>query len=203
MTIYLIRHGETELNARRVVQVPETPLSARGIEQAARLAARIAQAGIRAILASDYARAAMTAERIAQMTGLPIAHEPLLRERHFGDLRGVAYDALEARGIDPFHEDYAPPAGETWDAFHARVDRAWQEVRRAATDCQGDLAVVTHGLVCHSIVRRHLGGSPDPNAALAFPNTSVTEIAGPPWRARVVGCAVHLDDTQSEGGGAD
>ncbi len=202
MTIYLIRHGETELNARRVVQVPETPLSARGIEQAGRLAARIAEAGIRAILASDYIRAAMTAERIAQVTGLPIAHEPLLRERHFGDLRGVAYDELEARGIEPFHEDYAPPAGETWDAFHARVDRAWEAVGRAAAAGEGDLAVVTHGLVCHSIVRRHLGERPDPNAALAFPNTSVTEIAGPPWRARVVGCDAHLDEPRGEGGGA-
>ena len=200
MTIYLIRHGETELNARRVVQVPETPLSARGVAQAGRLAQRIAEAGIRSILASDYARAAMTAERIAEATGLSITSEPLLRERHFGDVRGTSYQDLEARGIDLFHEDYAPPAGETWDAFHTRVDLAWEAVGHAADTSDGDLAVVTHGLVCHSIVRRHLGESPDPNAALSFPNTSVTEIEGPPWRARVVGCGAHLDDRREDGG---
>ena len=61
MSILLIRHGETAGNANRVVQVPETPLSERGLAQAALLGKRLANAGISQILASDYARAAMTA----------------------------------------------------------------------------------------------------------------------------------------------
>ena len=40
MNVYLVRHGETDLNARRVLQPPATPLSERGLEQARRLAAR-------------------------------------------------------------------------------------------------------------------------------------------------------------------
>ena len=39
--ILLIRHGETELNAKRVLQPPETPLSERGVAQAERLARRL------------------------------------------------------------------------------------------------------------------------------------------------------------------
>jgi broad specificity phosphatase PhoE len=189
--IYLIRHGETEGNASRVVQFPDTPLSARGLLQAARLAERLAEARLAAILASDYARAAMTAARLAEGTGLAPAHEPLLRERHFGELRGTPYSELEARGIEPFAEDYAPPGGETWDVFHARVDRAWARVQEFARRSGGPVAVVTHGLVCHSIVRRHLGVEPQ---GIAFPNTAVTGIHGPPWRrADPVGCAVHLE----------
>ena len=53
MAIFVVRHGETPGNAARVVQTPETPLSARGALQAERLARRLADAGIGHILASD------------------------------------------------------------------------------------------------------------------------------------------------------
>lgn len=193
--IYLIRHGETEGNAARVVQFPETPLSERGLLQAARLADRLADVGLAAILASDYARAAMTAERLAERTGLGLSHDPLLRERNFGELRGTPYSDLEACGIQPFAEDYAPPGGETWDGFHARVDRAWARIESFAAASGGPVAVVTHGLVCHSIVRRHLRLEPE---GIAFPNTAVTEVEGPPWRAARVGCAAHLEGLESD-----
>lgn len=193
--IYLIRHGETAGNASRVVQFPETPLSERGLLQAARLAERLADVGLTAILASDYARAAMTAERLAERTGLGLSHDPLLRERNFGELRGTPYSDLEARGIEPFAEDYAPPGGETWDGFHERVDRAWRRIESFAAASGGAVAVVTHGLVCHSIVRRHLGLEPE---GIAFPNTAVTQVEGPPWRAALVGCAAHLEGLESD-----
>ena len=69
MLIYLIRHGETPGNAARIVQKPEVPLSQRGEAQAARLARRLANAGITAILASDLSRAAMTAEHLSRALG--------------------------------------------------------------------------------------------------------------------------------------
>lgn len=200
MTIYLIRHGETDGNARRIVQLPETPLSTRGLAQAERLGARMAGTGIRAILASDLARAAMTAERIAQATGLPVEHDALLHERNFGDLRGTPYSELAERGIDMFAEAYEPPAGESPAVFEARVDRAWARVVERAARLEGDLAVVTHGLVCRGIVTRHLGEAVDPSAAVAFVNTCVTEIVGPPWRAVRIGCAAHLEGDVREGG---
>ncbi len=193
--IYLIRHGQTAGNARRVVQFPETPLSEHGLLQAARLAERLAGVGLAAILASDYARAAMTAECLAERTGLALSHDPLLRERNFGELRGTAYSDLEARGIEPFAEDYAPPGGETWDDFHERVDRAWARIESFVAASGGPVAVVTHGLVCHSIVRRYLGVEPE---GIAFPNTAVTQAVGPPWRAALVGCAAHLEGLESE-----
>lgn len=199
--IYLIRHGETAGNAARVVQHPETPLSERGLVQAQRLAERLADAGLAAILASDYARAAMTARFVAERTGLVAHPEPLLRERNFGELRGVAYRELAERGIEPFADDYAPPGGETWQDFHARVDRAWERIQAFAAESGGPLAVVTHGLVCHAIVRRHLGLEPD---GVSFPNTAVTHLEGPPWRAVRVGCIAHLEelDAGGEGGAA-
>ena len=65
MAILVIRHGETDLNAGRVIQWPDTPLSKRGVRQAARLGERLANASIGRIIASDYARAYSTAEAVA------------------------------------------------------------------------------------------------------------------------------------------
>lgn len=195
MFIYLIRHGETAGNAEGVVQMPEAPLSERGLEQAERLGARLAEAGIGQILASDYARAEMTAEALQRATDSPLEIHELLRERNYGDLRGRPYTEV---GQYIMMEGYEPPNGESWEVFHERVDRAWDCVRGAAARAQGSLAVVTHGLVCRSLFRHlQLPASADPPER--FGNTSVTVIeAAKPWRASVLACTAHLDDGPSD-----
>ena len=80
MSIYFIRHGETPFNRSRVVQVPETPLSDRGVAQAERMASRLADVGITRIVASDMARAAMTAAALEAVTRVPLDFEPALQE---------------------------------------------------------------------------------------------------------------------------
>jgi probable phosphoglycerate mutase len=197
--ILLIRHGETPGNAARVVQTPETPLSERGVEQARRLGARLAGEGVGGILASDLERAAMTAHRLADATGAPITFEPLLHERNFGDLRGTPYAEL---GVDLFAPELAPPGGESWRTFHVRVDRAWERILEEAARTEGDLAVVTHGLVCLSITTRcaELSLTEAPELA-GFANTSVTQIEHtPPHRVRLLDCTEHLTDVDRSGG---
>jgi probable phosphoglycerate mutase len=192
MTIFLIRHGETLGNASRTVQHPDNPLSPRGVAQAERLAERLEREGLTAILASDFARAAQTAEVLGRVTGLPVRHDPLLEERNFGDIRGTPYAEL---GFDMFAPGYAPPNGETWEVFHARVDRAWALVQARAAATDGHLAVVTHGLVCRSLAARHLLLPAGAEVPERWENTSVTIIDHPaPWRVRLLNCVAHLDD---------
>jgi len=50
MSIFLIRHGETLGNASRTVQLPDNPLSPRGMAQAERLARRVEREGIASVL---------------------------------------------------------------------------------------------------------------------------------------------------------
>ena len=151
MAIYLIRHGETAGNAALVVQKPDIPLSPHGIDQARRLARRLTGEGIGQILSSDLTRAAMTAEAVGETTGAPIRFDPLLHERNFGDVRGTPYAELS---FDLFAPDYDPPGGESWERFEARMDEAWVRIQRAADRCEENLGVVTHGLVCRSVVAR-------------------------------------------------
>ncbi len=190
--ILLIRHGETAGNASRVVQKPDIPLSPRGEAQAAALARRLAGESVVRILSSDLARAAATAERLRAATGAPLGFDPLLQERNFGDVRGTPYDAL---GFDLFAPNYAPPNGETWEAFHARVDRAWERVRALSGATPGTLAVVTHGLVCRSLAARHLALAEGTLAPERWENTSVTIVdAQVPWRVSLLNCIAHLDE---------
>jgi probable phosphoglycerate mutase len=198
MAIYLIRHGETELNANRTMQPPETPLSSNGLAQAGRLGERLRDESVAGILASDLARAAMTAEAVAAATGAPITWEPRLHERNFGDLRGRPYSGFD---FDPFAPDYEPPGGESWGRFDVRVDAAWQEVERsaAALDPGQHLAVVTHGLVCRSIVERKATAEL-PSAGGGWLNTSLTILeGGGPWNVTLLNCAAHLEDVQASG----
>ncbi|MBI3786246.1 MAG: histidine phosphatase family protein [Deltaproteobacteria bacterium] len=189
MAIYLIRHGETASNAARIVQTPDIPLSDRGSAQAERLAKRLATAGITDIVSSDLRRAVLTAEIVQRATAAQLHFDAGLQERNYGDIRGRAYAEFD---VDILSPEYEPPGGETWSQFHARVDLLWPRIVNAARRATGSLAVITHGLVCHSLVTRHLtlGDQPPP---LRWANTSVTIIdVEPPWQVRVLNSTTHL-----------
>ncbi|HET7501275.1 MAG TPA: histidine phosphatase family protein [Kofleriaceae bacterium] len=186
MAILVVRHGETNGNAARVVQGPEVPLNERGIAQAARLAERLLASGYAHVLCSDLLRARMTAEPL-RAAGVVVEETPLLQERNFGDLRGRAYAELE---VDPFAPDYVPPGGESVEVFHRRVARAFELIARRRRELSGALVVITHGLVCHAIVTNHTHGGAMPQF---FDNTGVTELdPDPPFAARLVNCTRHL-----------
>lgn len=196
MSIILIRHGETELNAARVVQPAATPLGARGHRQAAALGRRMAGAGLAAILASDLPRCYQTAEALAAATGLPIATDPVLHERNFGDLRGRPYDTL---GYELLAEDVEPPNGESWPVFRERVSRAFGAILARRAGLRGPLAVVTHGLVIRALLEAHLRLP----AGVALPerigNTAVTRFAmDSPFAVDIVNCTRHLEGESSD-----
>lgn len=199
MSILLIRHGETASNARRVVQTPDVPLNERGVAQARRLAQRLHALGVERLCSSDHVRAAMTAQEIERASGVSIEWDEGLRERNFGDIRGIPYAEI---GTDLFAEDYAPPGGETWPQFHARVDTTWERIIALASELDGNLALVTHGLFCRSL-QRHLELLDGLAPLRAFRNASLTVIdAEEPWAVRLLDCCAHLEeaDVRARGG---
>jgi len=191
MSIFLVRHAETESNATRRVQTPEVPLNTRGIEQSERLAERLSSEPLGLILASDYERAAHTARSIHQASGTPLEYEPALRERHYGEVRGLAYSEIAA---DIFALDYVPPGGESWPQFLARVARAWAAVTQRAQMLEQPVVVVTHGLVCRALGLHHLQLDPGAvPAARGFANSSLTIVdSAPPHRVSLLNCCAHL-----------
>src|SRR5579863_7361239 len=171
MTILLVRHGETDGNAARILQRADVPLNARGMHQAEWLARRLFAHGFVHILCSDLLRARMTAEPLAARPGITVELSPLLQERNFGDLRGMPYAELKE---DPFRPDFVPPNGEDWPTFHARVGEAFAFIVARRRAVNGTLVVLTHGLVCRAVVERHALVPEGFSVPQHFDNTSVT-----------------------------
>src|SRR5215469_9002868 len=190
MTILLVRHGETAGNASRIVQRADVPLNERGILQAEQLARRLFDHGFAHIVCSDLLRARMTAAPLVARSGIAVEESPLLQERNFGDLRGVPYADLTEDLLGP---DFAPPNGEDWPAFHARVSDAFDFIVSRRRSVNGALVVVTHGLVCRALVERHAllpAGAVRPER---FDNTSVTILhEDAPHGVSLMNCTRHL-----------
>lgn len=190
MALVIVRHGETALNAARVVQPKDTPLNERGIRQAASLAARLAKTRVARIVCSDLRRTRMTCEPIAEAVGLTPLFTPLLRERDFGVFLGTPYSELT---VDLFGPDFAPEGGETWGMFDARVRQAFAYILEQARGLDGDLVVITHGWVCQRLVTMY-GAAPE---GTEFPshwfNTGISILAAePPHAVERINCAEHL-----------
>jgi broad specificity phosphatase PhoE len=190
MTILLVRHGETAGNAARILQRADVPLNERGIHQAEQLARRLLDHGFAHIVCSDLLRARMTAAPLAARSGIEIEESALLQERNFGDLRGVPYAALAE---DPFRADFAPPNGEDWPTFHARVADAFEFIVSRRRHANGTLVVVTHGLVCRALVGRHARLHEGVVVPELFHNTSVTVLhENAPHAISLLNCTRHL-----------
>jgi 2,3-bisphosphoglycerate-dependent phosphoglycerate mutase len=176
--LVLIRHGETDMNRELRFQGHlDVSLNATGLEQARRLAGRMAGEKADAVYVSDLLRARQTARPIAGELALQAVPEKGLREQHFGKVEGMRADDIQRDLPDAwagwlrFDETFAMPGGESTRQFHARVMEAVQ--RLVATHPQQTVVVVTHGGVLDMIWRtaRSLGlsgprQSEIPNAGL-------------------------------------
>jgi glucosyl-3-phosphoglycerate phosphatase len=153
--LVLWRHGQTAWNAERRFQGhSDVPLNATGREQARDAARYLAAMHPDAIFSSDLARAAETAEYLAQLTGLPVQLDKDLRERGGGAWEGLT-DAEIRKGYPAEYAAWAPPDGEPTDAV---ADRAAAAFRRIADGLEGSLAVlVSHGAAINLGISRLLG----------------------------------------------
>jgi len=145
MKLLLIRHGQSEWNASgRWQGQADPPLTALGVEQAGLAIAKASELGLGQMFASDLDRARVTAETIASGIGLSAPTiEPLLRERDAGEFSGLTKEQIEEQFPGCLDSGERPPGYELDEPLLARVLKALQAVRDAATaDCVG---AVAHG----------------------------------------------------------
>jgi probable phosphoglycerate mutase len=153
--ILFIRHGETDWNRiKRIQGHIDIPLATTGIEQAQRLAQRLADEAAQgkrldAIYSSDLQRAQQTAQPIATALGLPLQLREGLRERSYGAFEGYDRDQIAERYPDEFEYwqtrdgGFAPPDGESMRAFYHRVMETVTPI--VAAHPGGRIACVAHG----------------------------------------------------------
>ena len=174
MTIFLVRHGETEWNRiGRWQGRTDIPLSEVGRAQALALAARLRDRGISQIYASDLSRARETAEIVAQALGvMRVECDPRLRERGFGCFEGLTREECAERHAEAWKRYLAdhrntPADAEPQGEVVARVAAALTRVAESA-DRTGHVLVVSHGAAIRSFVHTVTGTSPPPLANTAL-----------------------------------
>lgn len=127
-TFFLVRHGETEPNARgvRCGGDIDAPLTEKGLRQAEALGSVLSGRGIGVIVASPLQRTRRTAETIAvALGGIPIVYEPLFSERRLGEWNGRPIAETEPL----IRAQQTPPGGESEAQFRDRVARALETLR--------------------------------------------------------------------------
>jgi len=147
--IYLCRHGESEYNAKKIVQGHiDTDLTENGILQAKRLGYFLKDKGIKKVISSDLKRAFKTAQIVAEI--LKVNHEvdPRIREMHFGTWEGLSYDWIYQNAKEHFDNwltnpvKHPLPKQESIESFEKRLRLFFEDVRNHNED---NILVVGHG----------------------------------------------------------
>jgi broad specificity phosphatase PhoE len=140
--IYLVRHGQTSLNAAGVLRGRLDPeLDITGLIEAMAVADAIGRSGIELVVASPLLRAVDTAAHIAARAGADFETDVRLIDRDYGIWAGEPRDNLIARwgSVDAAPE--VEPAAEVF----ARAMEAFVDVVRRVQP--GTAAIVSHDAV--------------------------------------------------------
>jgi len=161
----LVRHGESVWNSERRIQGSLDPeLSPRGRRQTDLLVSHLRPhltPAVAAIYTSPLRRAAQTSDQIAATYGIPVVHEPDLREMSLGKWEGMTVVEIQATYpgcYEQWLEDplaFPAPGGEDLRSFERRVVGVLERMRDAHP--KADLIVVSHGGVIKALLCFALG----------------------------------------------
>jgi probable phosphomutase (TIGR03848 family) len=191
----LLRHAVTETTGKRL-PAPDVRLSARGREDAERLAERLLAVPLTAIYSSPLVRCRETAAPLGMATGLEVRTVDRLRDTEYGEwtgrsLRQVGRTKLW-RALRERPSSVRFPGGETLADVQVRAVRALEGI--ASVHPRGTVAVVCHADVVRLVVMHLVGLHLDfiERVAVAPASVSVVSVdAGPP-RLLALGCTGDL-----------
>ncbi len=151
MKLYMIRHGETTLNKKKVYYgSTDCPLTETGEVQARSLRPFFEPMALDAVWVSPLKRAADTAALALGENGAPRETDRRLAEVAFGGWEGKTWrelkdDALFQRWCDDWRFT-VPPGGESFDDLARRVRRFYEE-RVLAFEGERALVVAHHAVL--------------------------------------------------------
>jgi broad specificity phosphatase PhoE len=155
--VILVRHGETIWNSEgRLQGQSNIPLSDTGLEQAVRVADRLAKETVSAVYASDLGRAAETAKAIAERHLLPVVQTPALREMGFGIWEGRILTELKRDSPEHmrvFNDKPGEFSVANAETFHQVKERAYGALMEAVQKhTGGTIVLVSHGGTLRTIL---------------------------------------------------
>lgn len=164
MSIYLVRHGETDWNREGIYQGQvDTTLNQKGKCEAERLGVALKDIKFSRIYSSDLLRARETAEIINKYLNIPIFYRAELREMNFGRWTGISIFDMEKVDPELFRKwqdnpwDVSPPGGETFKELTERVIKIIDEIFSIHRD--ENILVVSHAGPIKAIILYLLGAN--------------------------------------------
>lgn len=154
MEIYIIRHGQTDMNRAECLQGQiDSRLNTTGISEAEGAKSRLDAAGIRfeRIISSPLSRALKTAKIIGGECNVTV--EPLITEMHFGDYEGRPYKDIDEKMWAFIHSPETVPPPEGVESIQSLCERTGRFLQRLLSeDTSGNVLIVTHGIALRSIL---------------------------------------------------
>jgi broad specificity phosphatase PhoE len=206
-TFVFVRHGESVGNVESRWQgQSDYVLTEKGRAQASALAQRWKVEGVKfnLIISSPLVRARETAEIIAAAVQAKIELDPILMERHIGEMEGLTAEEVRKRPQPPYVTPYDPIGGEgegDWALF-LRAGRALHALVRRPP---GSYLIVSHGGILNQLMNAIIGIAPhvDPSGVrFRFENTAFARVIYFPhqhrWAIDAVNDRAHLKSLKSE-----
>jgi len=163
-TLLVVRHGQTTWGAEsRFAGREDVPLTDQGLAEARAVAKRLAPFSVTAVVTSPLRRCRVTADIIAEATGLPsaaVSCDDDLVDGALGEWSGFTAVQIAGKWPSEFEAwrsdpDASPPGGESFSVIR---DRARQAVRRVLDTRRGEVVVlVTHAATAKMLVVAALG----------------------------------------------
>jgi probable phosphoglycerate mutase len=154
LRVWLVRHGQSESNAGTPSARPgESPLTARGREEAERVATTIPKPAL--IVVSPYVRAAQTAApTIARFPAVPHEEWPVQEFTYLGEFYDRLTTAEERRPRVVEYWRRADPhlAQDGAESFADLLGRVHALVERLSRQPAGPVAVFTHGTFIRAVI---------------------------------------------------
>ncbi|MHB1086576.1 MAG: histidine phosphatase family protein [Minisyncoccota bacterium] len=162
-TIYLVRHGESEINVSDMyVNTLTSPLTELGREQARLLADRAARIQFDVLLSSPIARAKETAETIATVTRHSIEYFDVFRERALpASITGRPKSDPEAKAMADaavHASEHGTTKVEDAETFYELKERAGRAIQLLEERPEKNILVVGHGFFTRVLIARMLFG---------------------------------------------
>lgn len=159
--LYIIRHGQTVMNKKKVLQGrSDLPLNEEGREQAAWAGLRLKEAGVAPfrIYSSPLIRAVETAELIGQnacgsVSGPEVVRDERLIEMDYGPYEGMDLTS-PAPEVMAFFMDFAgTPAPEGMEQLSSVVARAGEFLRDIHDEAsEHDVVISTHAIAMKGLL---------------------------------------------------
>lgn len=194
MKVYLIRHGETDLNKRKVLQGrSDTELNEYGLSLAKMTGESLRNVTFDLVFTSPLKRAKRTAELVVRVaeTNVPILEEPRIREISFGVYEGLCYHKENYNIPDEHFLDFfeaperyvAPTEGENFAEIIERTGMFWRELIGNLKYADKTILVSTHGCALKAIlanikqtpITQFWGEGVDKNCAVTIVEVSGSE----------------------------